>query len=33
MLAKALKNYIKHEPTILGLIETKWNFRLSDKTT
>jgi hypothetical protein len=33
MLAKALKNYIKHEPTILGLIETKQNFRLSDKTT
>jgi hypothetical protein len=23
MLAKAFENYIKHEPTILGLIETK----------
>jgi hypothetical protein len=25
-LAKALENYIKHEPTILGLIKTKQNF-------
>jgi hypothetical protein len=33
MLVKALKNYIKHKPTILGLIETKQNFQLSDKTT
>jgi hypothetical protein len=31
ILAKTLKTYIKHEPTILGLIETKWNFQLADK--
>jgi hypothetical protein len=31
ILAKTLKNYIKHEPTIVGLIETKRNFRLADK--
>jgi hypothetical protein len=32
ILAKTLENFIKHEPTILGLIETKQNFRLADKT-
>ena len=26
ILAKSIENYIKHEPTILGLIETKRNF-------
>jgi hypothetical protein len=33
ILEKTLENYIKHEPTILGLIETKRNFQLADKTT
>jgi hypothetical protein len=28
ILAKSIKNYTKHKPTILGLIETKWNFWL-----
>jgi hypothetical protein len=32
-LAKNINNYIKHEPTILGLIETKQNIRLSEETT
>jgi hypothetical protein len=26
ILAKSIQNYIKHEPTILGLIDTKQNF-------
>jgi hypothetical protein len=25
-LAKSINNYLKHEPTILGLIKTKQNF-------
>jgi hypothetical protein len=25
-LAKSIDNYLKHEPTLLGLIETKQNF-------
>ncbi len=29
---KSIKNYTKHEPTILGLIETKQNFWLMEKT-
>jgi hypothetical protein len=33
ILAKSIENYIKHEPTILGLIETKQNFRLAEQTT
>jgi hypothetical protein len=33
ILAKNIKNYTKHEPTILELIETKQNFCLSEKTT
>jgi hypothetical protein len=32
ILAKSIKNYTKHETTILGLIETKQNFCLSEKT-
>lgn len=32
-LAKSIENYLKHDPTILGLMETKRNFRLHDKTT
>jgi hypothetical protein len=32
ILAKSIKNYTKHEPTILGLIETKRNFWLTEKT-
>jgi hypothetical protein len=32
-LAKSINNYLKHEPTILGLIETKQNFRLYDQMT
>jgi hypothetical protein len=32
ILAKSIKNYTKHEPTILGLIETKQNFWLMEKT-
>jgi hypothetical protein len=30
---KCIKNYTKHKPTILGLIETKRNFRLTEQTT
>jgi hypothetical protein len=33
ILAKRIKNYTKHEPTILGLIETKQNFWLTEQTT
>jgi hypothetical protein len=33
ILAKSIENYMKHEPTILGLIETKRNFRLAEQTT
>jgi hypothetical protein len=33
ILAKTLENYIKHKPTILGLIKTKRKFQLADKTT
>jgi hypothetical protein len=33
ILAKSIKNYTKHEPTILGLIETKQNFWLMEQTT
>jgi exonuclease III len=32
-LAKSINNYLKHEPTILGLIETKRNFQLYDQMT
>jgi hypothetical protein len=32
-LAKSIDNYLKHDPTVLGLIETKCNFRLQEKTT
>jgi hypothetical protein len=32
-LAKSMNNYMKHDPTILGLMETKCNFRLQEKTT
>jgi hypothetical protein len=33
ILAKSIENYIKYEPTILGLIETKQNFRMAEQTT
>jgi hypothetical protein len=33
ILAKSIKNYAKHKPTILGLIETKRNFWLMEQTT
>jgi hypothetical protein len=33
ILAKRIKNYTKHEPTNLGLIETKRNFWLMEQTT
>jgi hypothetical protein len=33
ILAKSIKNYTKHKPTILGLIETKRNFQLSEQMT
>jgi hypothetical protein len=33
ILAKSYKNYTKLEPTILGLIETKQNFWLTEQTT
>jgi hypothetical protein len=32
-LANSINNYLKHEPTSLGLIETKQNFRLYDQMT
>jgi prophage DNA circulation protein len=32
ILAKSIKNYTKHESTILGLIKTKQNFWLLEKT-
>jgi hypothetical protein len=32
-LAKGIDNYLKHDPTILGLIETKCNFQLQERTT
>jgi hypothetical protein len=31
ILVKSIKNYTKHEPTILGLIETKQNFWLTER--
>jgi hypothetical protein len=33
ILVKSIKNYTKHKPTILGLIETKQNFWLSEQMT
>jgi hypothetical protein len=33
ILAKSIDNYLKHNLTMLGLIETKQNFRLHDRTT
>jgi hypothetical protein len=30
-LAKSIDNYLKHNPTVLGLIEMKCNFRLQEK--
>jgi hypothetical protein len=33
ILAASIANYLKHGPTILGLIETRRNFRMYDKMT
>jgi hypothetical protein len=33
LLAKTLNDYLKYEPTVLGLIETKRNFHMADVTT
>jgi hypothetical protein len=33
MLANTMKQYITHKPSILGLIETRQNWRISEKTS
>jgi hypothetical protein len=33
ILAASIANYLQHRPMILGLIETRCNFRMYDKTT
>jgi hypothetical protein len=32
-LANTMQQYITHDPTVLGLIETRCNWRLADKTS
>jgi hypothetical protein len=32
-LANTMQQYITHDPTVLGLIETRYNWQLADKTS
>jgi hypothetical protein len=33
LLANTLQQYIEHQPSILGLMETQQNWKLSEQTT
>lgn len=33
LLANTMNNYVEHDPTILGLMETKRNWRIADKAS